>query len=116
MIASCDKVTEYISGLDEQAFFQHSMAQSAVIMQLQIIGEVAKKLSDKIQTDIDAPLKMIIGLRNIILHDYFMLELNSIWTIATKDIPSLEQKMHMYLHMQGTVYTPPFDDVSPLME
>ncbi len=47
-------------------------------MQLQIIGEMAKKLDENSMREIDVPWKMIIGLRNMISHDYFLLELNTI--------------------------------------
>jgi|GEM_PF-1015883 len=115
IIAACKKVSEFVSGLDEAVFAKHPMAQSAVIMQLQVIGEVAKKLDEETKGKIDVPWKMIIGLRNIISHDYFLLELNTIWDIASKNIPELEQKLHTHLETQGTVYVPPFDDTTPLM-
>lgn len=116
IIAACKKVTEYIAGLDEARFLTESMAQSAVIMQLQVVGEVAKKVDVNIQNEIDVPWKMIVGLRNIISHEYFMLELNTIWKIASRDVPELETKLHEYLNAHGTSYMPPFDDTTPLME
>ncbi len=116
IIAACKKATEYITGFDEPAFLSDSKTQSAVIMQLQVIGELAKKLDADTQNEIDAPWKMIVGLRNIISHDYFMLELGTIWKIAHQNIPRLEEKLHVYLQAHGTSYVPPFDDMRPLME
>ena len=115
IIAACKKISEYIAGLDETAFLEQSMVQSAVLMQLQIVGEIAKKLDEKTTTEIDAPWKMIVGLRNFISHDYFALELGAIWNVASVDVPDLEKKLHEYLRAQGTTYEPPFDDASPLM-
>ncbi len=115
IIAACKKITEYISGLDAEGFLGASMVQSAVIMQLQVIGEMAKKLDAGAKDEIDAPWKMIVGLRNIISHDYFLLEIGTIWNIATLNIPALEEKLHAYLHARGTSYVPPFDDTTPLM-
>src|SRR3989344_5169278 len=108
IIAACKKISEYTAGLDETAFLNQSIVQSAVLMQLQIVGEIAKKL--------DAPWKMIVGLRNLISHDYFALELGTIWKIAATDIPDLEEKLHAYLKTLGTSYVPPFGDTTPLME
>jgi uncharacterized protein with HEPN domain len=115
IIAACKKVTEYVHGLDEVAFLKQSMAQSAVIMQLQVIGEVAKKLDESVRNEIDAPWSMIIGLRNIISHDYFLLELGTIWDIASINVPALEAGLHRYLEAHGTSYVPPFDDMTPLL-
>ena len=116
IIAACKKVSEYIAGLDEKKLLQHSVAQSAVIMQLHIVGELAKKLDKKTREEIEVPWKMIIGLRNIISHEYFLLELGAIWNIASRNIPELEEKLHQYLKARGTAYMPPFSDETPLME
>src|SRR3990167_8918352 len=101
IIAACKKVSEYIAGLDEKKLLQHSVAQSAVIMQLHIVGELAKKLDKKTREEIEVPWKMIIGLRNIISHEYFLLELGTIWKIASRNIPELEEKLHHYLKVHG---------------
>ncbi len=116
VIAACKKISEYIGGLDEAAFLKQSMVQSAVIMQLQVVGEEAKKLDDDTKDQIEVPWKMIIGLRNIIAHEYFLLELETIWKIASINIPELEEKLHAYLQAQGSTYLPPFDNTSPLMD
>ena len=116
IIAACKKITSYIDGATEETFAQSSMMQSAVILQLQVIGETAKKIDESTRRHIDAPWGMIIGLRNIIAHEYFMLELAAIWRIASTDVPDLEKQLHAYLAAQGTGYLPPFGDTSPLME
>ncbi|MEK7509352.1 MAG: HepT-like ribonuclease domain-containing protein [Patescibacteria group bacterium] len=115
-IAACKKVTEYITGMSMEQFLADSKTQSAVIMQLQIIGEMSKKVPTHIREHIDVPWSMIVGLRNIISHEYFMLELGTIWNIASRDVPELETKLHEYLRAQGTSYMPPFDDATPLLE
>jgi len=115
IIAACKKATEYIAELSEEDFRKQSIVQSAVIMQLQVIGEMAKKLDGKIKSEIDVPWNMIVGLRNIIAHDYFMLDLVAVWEIATKNVPELEEKLLAYLKSNGTSYIPPFDDTTPLM-
>ena len=116
IIAACQKVKEYIAGMSKEQFLADSKTQSAVIMQLQIVGEMAKKCPAHVQDAVDAPWSKIVGLRNIISHEYFMLELDTIWNIATGDVPELETKLHEYLRTEGTSYMPPFGDSSPLLE
>lgn len=116
LIQACNKISEYITGLDKVAFLQRSVVQSAVIMQLQVLGETAKKLDQATLAQIDAPWKMIIGLRNIIAHNYFMLDLETIWNIVAQNVPDLETKLHSYLAARGTSYLPPLDDTTPLMD
>ncbi len=115
IISACKKISDYISGQDESGFFNHSIVQSAVIMQLQVIGEIAKKIDEKTRSEVDVSWKMIIGLRNIIAHDYFALDVKSIWHIASVNIPDLESKLHGYLAEHDTKYLPPFDDDTPLL-
>ena len=117
-ISACQKVSEYLTSVTEGDFNKQSqsMVQSAVIMQLQVIGEMAKKFDEETRGKIDAPWKMIVGLRNMISHTYFMLELENIWKIATEDVPTLEKKLHEYLNAEGTTYIPPSSDTTPLME
>lgn len=116
LIAACKKIIEFTQPFDKQAFLLRSIVQSAVIMQLQVIGETAKKLDQATLTAIEAPWKMIIGLRNVIAHNYFMLDLESIWNVATHDVPDLEAKLHAYLASKGTSYLPPWSDTSSLFE
>lgn len=116
IISSCKKISEYIAGQNEASFLLESMTQSAVIMQLQVIGEIAKKIDEETKGEINVSWKMIIGLRNIIAHDYFALDVKSIWQIASTNIPDLESKLHDYLKAHGTEYLPPFDDNAPLLK
>ena len=116
IISACKKITEFTTEMDEVKFQSTPIAQSAVMMQLQVIGEVAKKLEESYRKEIDVPWKLIIGLRDLISHDYFSLNLADIWKIVTTNIPELEKALLQYLDAQGLSYMPPFDDTSPLME
>ena len=115
MIAACQKIADFTGGLDKTTFLYQEMAQSAVIMQLQVLGEMAKKLDETTKQEIKAPWSMIIGLRNIISHDYFALDLMSVWNIAVVNVSDLESKLHAYLKKHNLKYLPPFSDTTPLM-
>lgn len=116
IIAACQRINQYIVGLTEADFWADSKTQSAVIMQLQVIGETAKKFSDVTKNQVAVPWKQIIGLRDIISHDYFSLKLDFIWKMANKDVLDLEMKLGEFLKKSGTEYLPPFDDTTSLMD
>lgn len=97
MIDSFRKIREYIGGMSLQEFLKDSKTQSSVIMQLQVIGELAKKVSEKYQKDVNIPWKQIIGMRDIISHDYFSLDLKTVWDTAMKSVPEAEQEIGKYL-------------------
>ena len=67
------------------------MRYNASIRQLEIIGEAANKLSDKVyQDNPEVPWRQLIGMRNIIVHEYFGLDDLMIWNIITINIKNLK--------------------------
>jgi|SRR3989344_7990221 len=75
--------------------------QSSVIMQLQVIGELVKKIPEDIKSDINLPWKKMSGMRDVVAHDYFSLDLEAVWNTVTKDIPELAKKIGRYLNQQS---------------
>jgi len=61
--------------MDLGHFLVDEKTQSAVIMQLIVIGELVKKLPESVKTQIDLPWKPIAGFRDLAVHEYFELEL-----------------------------------------
>jgi uncharacterized protein with HEPN domain len=59
---------------------------------LQILGEAAAKISDDFQEcHPDIPWLKIIGMRNILVHDYFRIDTEAVWAVVKDDIPVLKQ-------------------------
>jgi uncharacterized protein with HEPN domain len=91
------KIQEYLGQTNLNEFSLDGKTQSAVIMQIQVIGELSKKIPEDIKSKIDVPWKEIAGLRDMVSHDYFSLDIEAIWNTATKDVSELEQKINKYL-------------------
>ena len=65
-------IEEYVEGLNKEEFLESLKVQDAVLRRLEIIGEAAKKISDDFKKDhSEIPWKNICGMRDIIAHDYF---------------------------------------------
>lgn len=97
ILDSTRKIEEYLGQMNLADFSNDSKTESAVIMQIQIIGELSKKIPEEIKSKIDVPWKEIAGLRDMVSHDYFSLDIEAIWNTATKDVRELEQKTRTYL-------------------
>ena len=97
MSQAAQKTVEYLSGYDERRFLEDSKTQSAVIMQLVVIGELAKKLPDEFKHNIDLPWKLMAGFRDFAVHEYFELDLRQVWDTASRDVPVVRQKLETYL-------------------
>ncbi|HCC59881.1 MAG: hypothetical protein A2402_00630 [Candidatus Staskawiczbacteria bacterium RIFOXYC1_FULL_37_43] len=95
-----DKANEAIGYCDKMSkkdFLADNKTQSAVIMKLIVIGEEAKKLPEEIKLAIDLPWRMIMGFRNMAVHEYFDIDLVQIWNTMQMDIPDLIDKIEDYL-------------------
>ena len=93
------KIREYLGEINFDNFLADGKTQSAVIMQIQIIGELSKKIPEEMKSEINVPWKEIVGLRDMVSHDYFSLDIEAIWNTATKDVPDLESKIKKYLNL-----------------
>ena len=86
------EIENYIQGADKDTFVNNSMMFNATLHQLEIIGEAANGLSDGyIMNHPDMQWARIIGLRNLIVHEYFGVDDQTIWSIVTINIPQLKQ-------------------------
>ncbi len=66
------------------------MFQDAVVRRLEIIGEAARSVSSAFkQAHPEVPWRNMIGLRNLLIHEYFRVDLRRGWEVIQQDIPSL---------------------------
>ena len=71
-------------------FLANTMVQDAVMRQLSIIGEAAGKLPASLkQKHAGIPWKKIIGMRNVLIHDYGETDIATVWATVTGDLPEL---------------------------
>ncbi len=97
MITAIKKIEKYTQGISSLEEFERSdIISDAVIRNLEIIGEAASKLSNEIQQKYsDIPWKNIIGLRNVVIHGYFVVDLEIIWKIIKDQLPWLKERLEI---------------------
>lgn len=91
ILESIRTVREYTRGMDAEAFYADRKTQDAVLRHLGIIGEAVGRLPEEITMrcpDID--WRKIIGLRNILVHEYFGISLPLIWDVIENKLGSLD--------------------------
>lgn len=101
------KIGKYISDLEEQSFKRNFLVVDAVIRNFEIIGEASKNIPDLIKKKHpDIPWKKMYALRNIISHDYFGIDYDVIWKIASEQLPinlmDLEKVIYTEKHNPST--------------
>ena len=92
------KIEQYVQGVDEKKFLKTSLIHDAVIRQLEIVGEAVKNLSTEIRdADSSIPWKDIAGMRDKLIHHYFGVDIQAVWTTATEDVPQLREEIQAIL-------------------
>ncbi len=76
------------------AFEKDELIQNWFVHHLQIIGEAASKLDKSFhQSYSQISWAEIIAMRNILVHDYFGIDLEAVWEVVARDLPEL--KIHI---------------------
>ena len=95
ILLSMERIQEYIEGLNFIAFMDDSKTVDAVIRNFEIIGEASKNIPKRIKEKYeDVPWEEMYRLRNKVNHEYFGIDYETIWEIATNNIP------HNYLQLK----------------
>ncbi len=80
----------YVSGKSKDEFLEDTQCQDAVIRRLEIIGEAARRISDETRaTYRKLPWKAMVGMRNVMIHEYDDIDLVIVWDTVQNDLPRL---------------------------
>jgi len=91
ILDSCRNIIEFTKDIDFQTFINKRIIQSAVIRELEIIGEATKNLPDDIRKHSkDIPWKKLAGMRDKLIHGYFTVDLKEVWNTVKNDISILK--------------------------
>ncbi len=83
-------VLTFVENKTKAHFFTDLMCQSAVIRQIEIIGEATKRLSEAFRNDhLEIPWRQMAGMRDVLIHAYDHVDLEEVWKTVKKDIPQL---------------------------
>jgi uncharacterized protein with HEPN domain len=88
MLEAIEKIDRYTDGLSFVQFEANDMVSDAVVRNLEIIGEAARYIPPTLRrryTQIE--WTRVVGFRNIVIHAYFAVDLEIVWTIATQRLP-----------------------------
>jgi uncharacterized protein with HEPN domain len=94
ILESIEKIERYIKGMDLDSWQSDEKTVDAVIRNIEIIGEASSHLPDEVlkQYD-DIPWSLMKGIRTILAHEYFGVDLEIIWKTVTEDLPILKRRL-----------------------
>jgi uncharacterized protein with HEPN domain len=98
ILEAIGKIKRYINGLDREAFPQDEKTFDAVIRNLEVIGEAIKKIPDGVRTQHPSvEWKKIAGVRDILVHEYFGIDVDIVWDIIQHKLSPLESQIRQII-------------------
>lgn len=85
-------IRSHLKGISEKTFLNSDLHKSAVIRELEVIGEVVRAISDETKKKFpQIPWRQITGMRNRLIHEYFSVDESIVAEVAFRQLPELEQ-------------------------
>jgi uncharacterized protein with HEPN domain len=95
-------ILSYVEGSTFDQFVEDRMRHSAVIREFEIIGEAVGKLPDSMKdTYPDVQWQDIKDFRNLLVHEYFGVDLEIVWNTICNDLPILLDTARRLMAEQG---------------
>jgi uncharacterized protein with HEPN domain len=97
MLDAVGQIQEYVRGKCAGNFLSDRLLQDGVVRNFEILGEASKNLLDAVP-DASArfpgiPFAAVYGMRNQLSHGYFAIDLDVVWNVIERDIPSLRREL-----------------------
>jgi uncharacterized protein with HEPN domain len=97
ILEAADRIARY-SAIGRHRFFDETLYQDAVIRQLEIIGEATKNLSIDLRSrHPDLPWRRFAGLRDVLIHNYPGVNLETVWDVTQSAVPDLKRGVEAIL-------------------
>lgn len=98
IVEAIEYIKEFLKGVDKKTFFNDYKLQSALVRQFEIIGEAANHLSaELLKRYPDVDWREAIGMRHVMIHDYFAINLDVLWDTIENHIPILKKQIEKIL-------------------
>ncbi len=90
ILLSARRVVAYTVGVAWEQFMAEGEKQDSVLHRLSYIGEISKRISSEFkQAHPEIPWKLMAGMRDRIIHDYYQIDWEVVWSTAIESVPEL---------------------------
>lgn len=98
ILEAIQKVKNYTKNMSFEEFFKNDKTIDAVVRNLEIMGEASKQLPKLIKDEYEEiEWKSLVQFRNVVVHEYFGIDLKIMWDIIKNEIPPLGLKIKKVL-------------------
>jgi uncharacterized protein with HEPN domain len=94
ILDSIEAIEEFSKNITQEELHTNRLKKSAIVREIEIIGEASKNLTPEFRKKQNQIIwKEIIGTRDVMIHQYFGVDLTVLWDILTKDLPKLKKQI-----------------------
>lgn len=98
MLDAANEIREYVQSSTREDLNHDRKLVHSLVRLFEIIGEAANQVSQELRANIpQIPWSVLIGMRNRLIHAYFSVNLDVVWSTSIKDAPSLITKQEKIL-------------------
>lgn len=98
MVDAVDAISSFVKDMSFELFCQDRKTVDAVVRNLQVIGEAARALPEQVRQQYpDIPWNNIVGMRSVLVHEYFGVDFDILWTTIQNDLPPLRTRLQSIL-------------------
>ncbi|MFQ5532923.1 MAG: DUF86 domain-containing protein [Candidatus Methylomirabilales bacterium] len=101
ILEAIERIERY-AARGREAFEQDELIQNWMVLHIQIIGEATRALSREFrESHPELPWTEMVGMRHVLVHDYFGIDLDIVWRVVERDLPDLKRKIEGILQEYG---------------
>ena len=87
-------IERYTKNVSKEKFLVSRETQDAVVRRLEVIGEVARNLPEESkQLNSKIAWRKIIAMRNLLIHEYFGVDLKLVWAVVKNNLPEFKKRI-----------------------
>lgn len=106
IVEAARTIAAFLSRLEHSSrdeFVKDDLVRSAVLQKLSVIGEAAARVSEETRAEYpEVPWRQARGMRNLLVHAYFSVDWNIVWTTATESVPRLKTQVEKVLQARAS--------------
>ena len=101
ILEAIERIEKY-SARGKGAFEKDELIQNWMVNHIATIGEACRALPDEFKARYaEVPWADIVGMRNLLIHHYFGIDIEAVWSVVERDIPELKLNIQAILHRLG---------------
>ena len=98
MLDAIQSVREYAAGMDKAALGADRRTLDAVLRNLEVLGEAAKQIPEDVRREApEIDWRKMAGLRDILIHGYFIVDLDIVWDVVANRLAPLREQLGQLL-------------------